>query len=187
MERLPLNGKPTKSPPSEASPAKGRQMNSSDQGRSGASSRSRPSNNSDATEKEPLNGRHSGRATFPLPESSGASGAVSGGIWGALTEMVMCAWAVIRSRGISGLYLGFYLQVISQFLNLFSPPFTDLSSPQALKEMVGNIALFGTYDTLTLLVKEMQSSGQFWIAIWPAGSLAGIAYYLVCCFLLVKE
>lgn len=63
--------------------------------------------------------------------------------------------------------------------------------PQALKEMVGNIALFGTYDaTLAALsgttAKALQASGghllqgQSWLAIWPAGSLAGMAYYMVC-------
>jgi len=65
-----------------------------------------------------------------------------------------------------------------------------LVGPQALKEMVGNIALFGTYDaTLAALsgttAKALQASGghllqgQSWLAIWPAGSLAGMAYYMV--------
>jgi hypothetical protein len=58
---------------------------------------------------------------------------------------------------------------------------------QVAKEMLGNVALFCTYDLVLSLCGGSDSNGpghghptgQIWLAIWPAGSLAGMAYYLV--------
>ena len=58
---------------------------------------------------------------------------------------------------------------------------------QALKEMTGNIALFGTYDTVIALLtwRCNATTGQetgihlSWPCILLAGSLAGVAYYTV--------
>eukprot|EP00271_Cylindrocystis_brebissonii_P017964 TRINITY_DN4898_c0_g1_i1.p1 TRINITY_DN4898_c0_g1~~TRINITY_DN4898_c0_g1_i1.p1 ORF type:complete len:255 (+),score=44.21 TRINITY_DN4898_c0_g1_i1:456-1220(+) len=60
---------------------------------------------------------------------------------------------------------------------------------QWLKETTGNVALFGVYDVVLLLLGEpgagrggsrhAHPEGLHWLHIWPAGSLAGMAYFSV--------
>lgn len=60
---------------------------------------------------------------------------------------------------------------------------------QWLKETTGNVALFGVYDIVMLLLGEpgagrggsrhAHPEGLHWMHIWPAGSLAGMAYFAV--------
>lgn len=53
--------------------------------------------------------------------------------------------------------------------------------------MLGNVALFCTYDLVLSYcgggdpsgANHGHPSGHSWLAVWPAGSLAGMAYYLV--------
>eukprot|EP00899_Mesostigma_viride_P017245 jgi/Mesvir1/25521/Mv01771-RA.1 len=86
--------------------------------------------------------------------------------------VLRCVADVVRANGgIGGLYRGYTLQ--------------------ALKEVVGNVALFGTYDVaVTMLLGSAVSSGEHvsahhamrryphaWLRLVPAGSIAGIAYF----------
>ena len=58
---------------------------------------------------------------------------------------------------------------------------------QVAKEMLGNVALFCTYDLVLSFFGAADSNGpahghpvgESLLAIWPAGSLAGMAYYTV--------
>ncbi|GJP50604.1 hypothetical protein CLOM_g9752 [Closterium sp. NIES-68] len=106
-----------------------------------------------------------------LPPLGMTMGVVMGkDMHGELMGIVSAARSVIRARGVLGLYLGFVLQ--------------------ACKEVLGNIALFATYDVALALFSGTTlvpggghgghlQAGQSWMAIWPAGSLAGMAYYLL--------
>lgn len=129
-DRLPLNGKPVRSPP--------------------------PESNSFKRSFGP-NGNVMSRDWAFVEVSADKPGVERP--MGALTELRTCMWSIIRARGYSGLYLGFILQVF--------------------KEMIGNVALFGVYDATLMLLSGFHSTNQSWAAVWPAGSLAGISYYLV--------
>ncbi|CAI7777675.1 unnamed protein product [Closterium sp. NIES-53] len=106
-----------------------------------------------------------------FPTLGGTMGVVMGkDMHGELIGIFSAARSVIRARGVLGLYLGFVLQ--------------------ACKEMLGNVALFATYDVALALFSGTSlvpggahgahmHAGQSWMAIWPAGSLAGMAYYLI--------
>ncbi|GAQ79652.1 Mitochondrial substrate carrier family protein [Klebsormidium nitens] len=81
--------------------------------------------------------------------------------------VIECAKEILRANGWRGLYLGWPIQVA--------------------KEMLGNVALFSTYDLVLSFFGAADMNGpahghpvgESWLAIWPAGSLAGMAYYTV--------